>query len=268
MAEKRNSGQKKGRSKKVIDYDPLAWLDDAPGDGPDEPAAEPEVAPSEAPQAGDRAPEATAGSERVEPPVETDPGYGFFDDEAAPAENETEDAAAGEGPGFGFFDDAPASEAATERADDEAAGYGFFEDSPTPERPSAAADDDEGAYGFFDEASPAGSAREPWKDDDSVIHLGAELGIRSVQQAHGLIAESLAQGFDPRLDAGDLQKIDSAGLQMIYSLRMSVEKTGQPIIWTRSSPLIDRRAAELGLPPLTGDADGTSDDGDAGFGFF
>ncbi len=264
MAEKRNTGQKKGRSKKVIDYDPLAWLDDAPGNGPDEPAAEPEAAPPEAPQASEPAPEEPAANESVEPSAEADPGYGFFDDES-PADEKADDAVAEEDSGFGFFDDAPSPETAAESAGDEAAGYGFFEDSPAPGQPSA---EDESAYGFFDEASPAGSAREPWKDDDSVIHLGAELGIRSVQKAHGLIAESLAQGFDPRLDAGDLQKIDSAGLQMIYSLRMTVEKIGQSIVWTRSSPLIDSRAAELGMPPLTGSADGNSDDDNAGFGFF
>jgi len=257
MAGKRKTTAKRGRSKQVIDYDPLAWLEEPQGEA----QATAEAEPAELETAPDR-PAA----------VDADAGYGFFDDAPVSAPEASAETATEEDSGFGFFE-APQAEDG-EAGDDTAAdeGYGFFDAAPgTPEASgsdanAATADADESAYGFFDDA-PTGSAREPWKDDDAVIHLGTELAIRNVQQAHALIAEALSGGFDLRIDAGDLQKIDSAGLQMIYSLRMTLEKTGQSIRWERGSALIDSRAAELGLPPLVGEsADATEDN--AGYGFF
>ena len=258
MAGKRKTVRKGGGAKKVIDYDPLAWLDEADASGGDELEASQEPAAEPADET-DSEPVTATGNADGE-----DAGYGFFEDRA---ENDDAPAAppAGDDEGssaYGFFDETPDAGAPgeTDSADDD--GYGFFEDAPAAQ--TAAPDEGDDAYGFFDEDSPAAGGLEPWKDEDSVIHLGAELGIRNVQKLHALIAESLDQGLDPRIDAGELQKIDSAGLQMIYSLRMTLEKTGQSIVWSRSSALIDQRAAELGLPAL---ASGAAEE-DSGYGFF
>jgi ABC-type transporter Mla MlaB component len=261
MAGKRKTVRKGGGAKKVIDYDPLAWLDEADASGGNEPEAGQEPAGEPAAEADSEPVTATGNA------VGEDAGYGFFEDRAenddaptAPPVGDDEGSSA-----YGFFDETPDTGASgeTDSADDD--GYGFFEDAPAADTPGQ--DEDDGAYGFFDDDSPSAGGLEPWKDEDSVIHLGAELGIRNVQKLHGLIAESLAQGFDPRIDAGELQKIDSAGLQMIYSLRMTLEKTGQSIVWSPGSGLIDQRASELGLPALAGEAGGAADD-DNGYGFF
>ncbi len=258
MAQKRKPAPRKGRCKQVIDYDPLAWLE---GEG-EQPA---EAAGSES---------APADSAAAATPDASDGAFGFFDDAPAATGKDKTDETGPESvtqaetvdeSAFGFFDEEPEEPPSVE--DD---GYGFFDDA-SPQKAdtgeNALGDAADGSYGFFDDAvESAAGGIEPWADDEGVIHLGAELGIRTVQQAHGLILERMAQGQAVRIEAGALQKIDSAGLQMIYSLRMTLEKTAQSIAWQSPSPLIDQRARELGMPELVGDhsAEGSDD----GYGFF
>ncbi len=243
MTAGKKAGARRG-PKQVIDYDPLAWLEE----GGEEPALPEPQAEAEAPANADE-PVASPPETVDAVEAETDPGYGFFDDAEA-AETAVESSAAEEPEqdvGYGFFDD-------EEPAADTAKGS-----EPETEI-------NESGYGFFDDAPSGGSATEAWKDEDAVIHFGAELVIRNVAQAHRLLAETLSRGFDVRIDAGDLQKIDCAGLQMIYSLVMTLEKTGQKIHWEKPSPLIDGRASEIGLPALC-PADEQEGD-DSAFGFF
>lgn len=250
MAQQRKQTSRKGRSKQVIDYDPLAWLEDEGEQSPE--AAGGEGAPADPAEAAS--------------PDEPDSAFGFFDDPPAAVgedgKNETgpESAAQAEPvdkPAFGFFDEEPEDSPSTQGD-----GYGFFDDAPQEKADAA-----DGSYGFFDDtAESAVGGIEPWLDDEGVIHLGAELGIRTVRQAHGLILERMVQGQDVCIEAGDLQKIDSAGLQMIHSLRTTLEKTAQSIVWQSPSPLIDQRARELGMAELIGE--NPKEGSDDGYGFF
>ncbi len=229
MATQGKTGRKRGRSKPVIDYDPLAWLDE---EGEQDPSAEPQAGAAE-----------DSGEPATQTPVE---------DAVAKAEPEKDSA----------------DEAAPEAPQSDP-GYGFFED----EEPAAAMekgsepenDSPDSGYGFFDDTPGDGTATDAWKDEGGAIHLGAELVIRNVAQAQRLLGEILSRGFDVRIDAGDLQKIDSAGLQMIYSLAATLEKNGQKIHWERPSPLIDQRGFEIGLPSLCPLDDKEGEEGVFGF---
>lgn len=193
---------KKKTTKKVIDYDPLAWLDENdPADETDSPA--PKKQSSAAQKKSTRAKKVTSDKSTLKPSATAEnPGH------EVEAENEA----------FGFFDDAPDI------------------------NPSAVMASD---------------------NDEQVIGLGAELTIRSVREIKAMIDTRLQSGFDINLDAQALQKIDTAGVQMIYSLFKTLQKRSQVIHWQGVSPLINQAATKLGLPALVEEA---SDD--PGFGFF
>lgn len=207
---------KKKSTKKVLDYDPLAWLDEAE---------------QEAEQQDSVANKTTSDKQLKQA-------------QAGKGQDEIEHSAAEENPAYGFFavpdsDDQPAGE-----SEQEPAGFGFFDDPPTQATEQTAE---------ADELS-------------EVIDLGAELTIRSVASCKSRLDQSFQNGFDIKLQAGSLQKIDSAGIQLIYSLNKTLEKTSQSIQWMGSSPIINQAARLAGLPDLI--EMGNVEEDDAAFGFF
>ncbi len=202
-------------SKNVLDYDPLAWLDEG----------------SEEPQQGvEETPE-----ELIESEVETtvsgtqNLGYGFFTDD--------EDAS----------EETPEALITTQK-----------------EQKASETEQVSEAYGFFDDDFSPSSAPTAQSDEASgIIDLGTDLTIRSVANCKSLISERLHQGFDIRLDANQLQKIDSAGLQLLFSLDKTLKKTSQFIHWVNSNAMINEAARLAGLPELF-----QVKDDDSAFGFF
>ncbi len=272
MVEKK-SANKKG-TKSVLDYDPLAWL--AEGDSADdtEKAIDEPVAPKKevkkrvvkkvsvkkksaktksiakkVAKKPAKSKETTAIEETIEMSNsnEDNPGYGFFDDSAEPDElealaqqNDTDSKAEAD-QGFGFFDE-PGEVKVTE---------------------SKAEPEEDPGYGFFDNSDQLDSQSVGLDNYTNVIHLGADLTIRSVTALKALIDENLTNGFDIKLAAGDLQKIDTAGLQLIYSLSNTLEKTSQSITWVSSNSIINDAAKQIGLPQLM-----ESPEDDGAYGFF
>jgi len=196
---------KKKASKKVLDYDPLAWLDEDP-----------------------TSPSKSAQSEKKVPETEN-PGYGFFSDDG-----NAEEAVIAETP--------------------------VVSQQPLEKDPVT----EEDAYGFFDD-SLAGEFTKSAQSDESgkTIDLGTELTIRSVASCKAQIDDNLLQGQEIKLQAENLQKIDSAGLQMLYSLDKTLKKTSQSIHWVNSSAIINEAARMIGLEDLI-----AIDIDEAGFGFF
>ncbi len=201
---------KKKASKKVIDYDPLAWLEEGEDKNQQEESASPST-----------------------------------------IENQSSDNA---------------------ESQDNTAAFGFFDDDPVEEVAQAAStDEDDLAYGFFDDAPISMQSQSARIDADShTINLGAELTIRSVSECKALIDQLLHQGEEIKLQVNELQKIDSAGLQMLYSLKKTLDKSGQKIHWMSSGAVVNEVAQMLGLPEL---ADTSVDEGEeqqenSAFGFF
>ncbi len=140
------------------------------------------------------------------------------------------------------------------------AAYGFFDSVNDKELSEPEKD---AGYGFFDTSDQLSSQSVELDRASNIINLGAELTIRSVSGCKALIDENISNGFDIKLAAAELQKIDTAGLQLIYSLNKTLEKTSQCIIWESSNTIINDAAQLIGLPKLL-----ESSEDDEAFGFF
>jgi ABC-type transporter Mla MlaB component len=280
----------KKTSKNVIDYDPLAWLNEesdlsgssdensAPAENEPEAVAAPKkktvkkkIAKKKTAKkkgaskqtANKKTADKIVSAKKVDEPLQ----------KSTPMETEADQNTA-----WGFFDDEQIEhnqpESEPETVESEPAAFGFFSDDDTPE-PAAVnteqsvevtADDtqDDAGYGFFDTDESLTTQAAQMDADSNIIYLGADLTIRSVAACKMLIEQNLSSGFDIRLAAGELQKIDSAGLQLLYSLKMTLQKTSQTIYWESTSSIINNAAKMIGMPALC-DAD---EESDPGYGFF
>lgn len=120
------------------------------------------------------------------------------------------------------------------------------------------------AYGFFDEMPDEGMVTTSQLEEcGDVISLGTELTIKSVASCKAQIERTLGQGFEVKISAAKLQKIDTAGLQLLYSLKKTLQKSAQVIQWESTNPVINRAANRIGLQDIYEDPQQ-----DAGYGFF
>ena len=234
-------------SKSVLDYDPLAWL------GEDDESTEDTGSVEAATVAKKAAVKKSVAKKAVI-------------DQAEVTKIETRDMhdSNEEEQGFGFFNDPAESEpsdAINEAVEDQ--GFGFFNDVAEAEvtKPVEDIEQDQG-FGFFDSSEPLTTQSVELDGASNIINLGADLTIRSVSSCKALIDENISNGFDIRLAAGDLQKIDTAGLQLIYSLNKSLEKTSQSISWESSNSIINDAASLIGMPRLL---ELSEDEGSHGF---
>ncbi len=218
---------KKTAPKKVIDYDPLAWLDESAGNDEEEKQS------------------AAATPRRNKPVVDQSGQHAPAKEPSAAAQGPLAD----ESPGYGFFVDEPEVGSAKSTAE------------TTTETVLEAAS---AAYGFFaDESAELASAGSLTGTADGTIDLGAELTIRSISASKTMIDQALATGKDIRIDISQLQKIDSAGVQMIYSLLQTLGKTTQAVTWVGSNTMLNDAAGLLGMAPVIGDQQA-----DEAYGFF
>lgn len=126
----------------------------------------------------------------------------------------------------------------------EETGFGFFDDEIAP--PSTEVDNDDAKY--------------------ELLSMGSELTIRNVATFKEKLDASLANQKDIMLDSAELQKIDSSGLQLLYSLHKNLGESGRKINWASKNPVINSAASVLGLDELLQTS--TFDSQDQGFGFF
>jgi anti-anti-sigma factor len=79
------------------------------------------------------------------------------------------------------------------------------------------------------------------------LNLGKELTIAKVADWH----QKLTGIFDVRepisVDGGDIERIDSTGLQLLVALMKEAEATGVEIKWSAASELLQKNANHLGL---------------------
>ncbi len=128
------------------------------------------------------------------------------------------------------------------------------QEAASPEQqPPVATDGEEPAYGFFESDEDSNeTADNGSKDSEEIIDLGSELGIQAVAGCQQQIEALLARDLEIRFEAGSLQKVDTAGIQLLFSLQQNLGKTGRSIHWHTPSALIDEAAAQLGMPSLIG----------------
>lgn len=93
------------------------------------------------------------------------------------------------------------------------------------------------------------------------LSLGESLTIKNVADFKKQVTEALAQNSEISLESTGLQKIDTAGLQLLYSLQQNLAVSQRSINWIDLNPVINSAARLTGLTEIV---EGIS----AGFGFF
>lgn len=157
--------------------------------------------------------------------------------------------------GFGFFDETPTQTALPEESDE---GFGFFSDELSSKNIEEI--EDEG-FGFFDQSEVL-EIVDSKQIEGEVLDLGSELSIKTVAEIKQQIDQMVAADIDVVINAEELIKIDTAGLQLLFSLRESLAKTGHHIKWAGTSSVINDSAELIGMPVLAPKSK------DANFGFF
>ncbi len=221
----------KKKKKSVLDYDPLAWLNES-----EAPEDENKTEPNKLGVNEKSKLKAKKSASQAEEPAQDEEGFGFFAQENDhKGEEESED------DGFGFFTDVPEVENNSAPLDDN--NFGFF-----------AEDNDEVANTVNTETLDI-------KKEDA-INLGSELTIKTVSVIKGQIEELMSRDEEIVLDAEHMIKIDTAGLQLLHSLKDTLGQTGHHIKWIGTSTVINDSAEIIGMPLLAPKSK------DACYGFF
>lgn len=83
--------------------------------------------------------------------------------------------------------------------------------------------------------------------EKNTIDCGARLSIDQAESLYQKFEAALLTGADLSLNAGQVQFCDTAGLQMIISLKKTLAQTGNDIAWEETSDNLKETASYLGL---------------------
>jgi anti-anti-sigma regulatory factor len=75
-----------------------------------------------------------------------------------------------------------------------------------------------------------------------------DLTIENAEDLRQFLVAALERSSEPALDFSAVRDCDTAGLQLICSLRKTATERGQQLRITAISPLVQAAAAEIGLP--------------------
>lgn len=169
------------------------------------------------------------------------------------------------------------------------ASFGFFADdengvAETADDLFASKDDaneesnDVGSFNDSEQGEEAVNTETLDIDKSKIISLGSELTIKTVESIKTQIDDSLLVDDDVVMNAEEMIKIDTAGLQLLFSLKSSLDKTGHHIKWVGTSSVINDSAEVIGFPVLAPKSkeacygffadEEAEKEADDGFGFF
>ncbi len=184
---------------------------------------------------------------------EEDESFGFFVDENTLTADSADNKDAENDDGFGFFVDVNTMTEANKAEQEKDDGFGFFNNATTEHNENTVTEEikDEG-FGFFsnDEELTAVNTETLNISKEEAINLGSELTIKTVTIVKEQIEERLSSDEDIVINADEMIKIDTAGLQLLYSLKESLSKTGHHIKWIGTSTVINDSAEIIGMPVL------------------
>lgn len=80
------------------------------------------------------------------------------------------------------------------------------------------------------------------------LKITGDLTIASATAQHAALAAFITRASDLALDLSEVHECDTAGLQLIYSLRKTILQRNQRLHIVAVSPEIQELAAALGLP--------------------
>lgn len=84
-------------------------------------------------------------------------------------------------------------------------------------------------------------------EDAGALRLPSQCVIRDAGQLQALLVAQLEQGMPVRLDAGQVERIDTAGLQLLVAFVRDRRKRARAVTWHRCSESLTRAASMLGL---------------------
>jgi len=128
------------------------------------------------------------------------------------------------------------------------------EPPPVNEKPLTAAAEDVSVMSQ-DSADPT---------ENNVIELGAECSVRTIADIQARFQQHLNEHGELCLNPAALQKIDTAGLQLLHALRLHLKSQGKDLQWSQGSSVLEDAAKLLAVE----DFGCGGDPADQGFGFF
>jgi len=88
------------------------------------------------------------------------------------------------------------------------------------------------------------------QQENAVFECPENLDIASVSALHGVLCDWLNEHASLALDAGNVEKVDTAGIQLLCSLFVSAQKTPLKLTWQCVSTLIWDTAQRLDVTAL------------------
>ncbi|HEY2015644.1 MAG TPA: STAS domain-containing protein [Bryobacteraceae bacterium] len=90
---------------------------------------------------------------------------------------------------------------------------------------------------------------------DGPLKISGSLSIRTITELHRQLSAYAVQGPDLVVDLSAVQECDTAGLQLIVSLRKTAAERKQHLLFAHVSPALAETAAALGFAIVTGGDD-------------
>ena len=85
---------------------------------------------------------------------------------------------------------------------------------------------------------------------DNFVQLPSHLTIRQVEQVHRQCEVALKGTGNLRIDASDVSKIDTAGLQLLMALKIEMDNQHSAIEWIAITDELRRTASFMGMQAL------------------
>ncbi|UTA47656.1 STAS domain-containing protein [Simiduia sp. 21SJ11W-1] len=82
--------------------------------------------------------------------------------------------------------------------------------------------------------------------------LGKHLDISAVNNLQERMLKALEKSGDVNLKAGSVERVDSAGLQLVLCFRRELQRSGSDIFWQKPSEKVLTTAALLGIQSKLG----------------
>jgi anti-anti-sigma factor len=87
-------------------------------------------------------------------------------------------------------------------------------------------------------------------DNKASVNCGEALNISNAANLYDQLQKALEKSSAIELDAASVEKVDTAGLQVIVALGRELEKSGGSIVWKNPSDTLMQAATTLGLKPF------------------
>jgi len=85
------------------------------------------------------------------------------------------------------------------------------------------------------------------ESEQTAIALGSNLSISQVSDLHEKFLDIIREPESVVIDASEIEHTDTAGLQCLYSFKVSMDEEGTPVSWDAPSDAFIKAAQLLGM---------------------